>query len=84
MTAKDYNKNFLIAMQQVCMQLQNWDINARQSIFQRQQQQRNIIINAPGVPGQSWLSPAVPQPFNPSPYSCMSLQCLCSYYQVCM
>uniref|UniRef100_A0A915DZ20 Uncharacterized protein n=1 Tax=Ditylenchus dipsaci TaxID=166011 RepID=A0A915DZ20_9BILA len=49
---------------QICMQLQNWDVNARSAIAQ-QQQQANTVINAPAVPGQSWLSPAVPTQFNP-------------------
>lgn len=74
-------KNFLEA-RQVCLQLQNWDVNARRAIQEQQQQQANTIINAPGIPGQPWLSPAVPQGFAATPYACMNLQCLCSYFQV--
>ncbi|KAI1717415.1 common central domain of tyrosinase domain-containing protein [Ditylenchus destructor] len=66
---------------QICQQLQNWDVNARRLIQEQQQQQANTVINAPAVPGQAWLSPAVPQAFNPTPHSCMDLQCLCPYYQ---
>lgn len=64
------------------MQLQNWDVNARLAIQQRKQRQSNFVVNAPGVPEQPWLSPALPLPISISPYSCMNLQCLCPYFQV--
>ncbi|KAH7671587.1 Protein TYR-1, partial [Aphelenchoides avenae] len=68
-------------LRMICAQLQNWDMNARRIMQQQAQVQNNFVVNAPGVPGQPWLSPAVPRPFNPSPYSCMDLQCLCPYFQ---
>jgi hypothetical protein len=67
------------AFQMICHELQQWDLNARQFIDQQQQQEANTVINAPAVPQEPWLSPAVPQPFNPSPYACMDLGCVCSY-----
>uniref|UniRef100_A0AC34FE54 ShKT domain-containing protein n=1 Tax=Panagrolaimus sp. ES5 TaxID=591445 RepID=A0AC34FE54_9BILA len=63
----------------ICHELQMWDQNARQFITQQQQMDANTVINAPAVPQQPWLSPAVPQPFNPSPFACMDLGCVCSY-----
>uniref|UniRef100_A0A914YFR3 Tyrosinase copper-binding domain-containing protein n=1 Tax=Panagrolaimus superbus TaxID=310955 RepID=A0A914YFR3_9BILA len=63
----------------ICNELQMWDQNARQFIDEQQQMEANTVINAPAVPQQPWLSPAVPQPFNPSPYACMDLGCVCSY-----
>jgi tyrosinase len=69
-------------LQMICAQLQNWDMNARRIMQEQAQSQSNAIaVLAPGVPNQPWLSPAVPRPFNPSPYACMDLQCLCPYMQ---
>ena len=63
----------------VCAQLQSWDQNARLLLSRQAQIDANTVVNAPGVPQVPWLSPAVPQPFNPTQYSCMDLGCLCSY-----
>ncbi|VDM40417.1 unnamed protein product [Toxocara canis] len=40
------------------------------------------VFFAPGVPDNNWLSPAVPErSFNPSPYDCMEMRCLCPYFR---
>ncbi|KAE9547666.1 hypothetical protein FO519_009122 [Halicephalobus sp. NKZ332] len=67
------------SFQMICMQLQSWDQSARQLISRQAQIDANTVVNAPGVPQQPWLSPAVPQSFNPSQFTCMDLGCLCSY-----
>ncbi|KAK0419293.1 hypothetical protein QR680_014066 [Steinernema hermaphroditum] len=63
----------------ICRQLQSWDQNARR--LMAQQQRNRVVVNAPGVPGVPWLSPAVPRRFVPSAHSCMDLQCLCNFYR---
>uniref|UniRef100_A0AC34QHI6 Tyrosinase copper-binding domain-containing protein n=1 Tax=Panagrolaimus sp. JU765 TaxID=591449 RepID=A0AC34QHI6_9BILA len=68
-----------LAFQMICMQLQSWDQSARQFINQQAQIDANTVVAAPGVPQQPWLSPAVPQPFTPTQYSCMDIGCLCTY-----
>uniref|UniRef100_A0A7E4VH69 ShTK domain protein n=1 Tax=Panagrellus redivivus TaxID=6233 RepID=A0A7E4VH69_PANRE len=54
-------------------------MRARQWISNQQQQEANTVVFAPAVPQQPSLSPAVPQPFRPSQYTCMDIGCLCSY-----
>ena len=56
----------VIAFRQICQQLVNWDNDARRLIRQQQQILSNTIINAPAVPEQPWISPAVPQQFSPT------------------
>ncbi|KHN78506.1 Putative tyrosinase-like protein tyr-1 [Toxocara canis] len=67
--------------QELCFQLQRLDAISRQQ-WTMQQQQPQMLMNAPSVPGEPWLSPAVPQQsFQPSAYDCMDLQCLCPYFR---
>uniref|UniRef100_A0A915A9L5 Tyrosinase copper-binding domain-containing protein n=1 Tax=Parascaris univalens TaxID=6257 RepID=A0A915A9L5_PARUN len=67
--------------QELCYQLQQLDRMSRMQ-WNIHQQQQMIPLNAPPVPGEPWLSPAVPQhSFQPSAYDCMDLQCLCPYFR---
>uniref|UniRef100_A0A915BPT9 ShKT domain-containing protein n=2 Tax=Parascaris univalens TaxID=6257 RepID=A0A915BPT9_PARUN len=80
--AQMFNCNFSPpGLRATCLQFQQFDINARRNIMLRNMQPQPTFF-APGVPDNNQLSPAVPQQsFNPSPYECMDLRCLCPYFR---
>lgn len=69
-------------MKETCEQLRAFDMLARrnaQNIIRINRQ----IINAPGVPNNPRLTPAVPNnSFIPYAYDCMDMHCLCPYFRV--
>ncbi|VDN06474.1 unnamed protein product [Thelazia callipaeda] len=61
----------------VCIQLRQFDISARLAAMRPK-----LIVNAPSVPQNLQLSPALPNraSFAPSVYDCMDFRCLCPYF----
>jgi hypothetical protein len=71
------------AFRSICLNMLQWDQQARHLQQEQAAASRNFVVAAPAVPSIPSLSPALPpQRFATTPNGCTNLACLCPYMRV--